>query len=372
MAHITPFKAVVPQMEQIEKPESFFKQVKDDFQGLMKKGLFRQEEEEVFFLHRVQTKFRSYTGLLCCIHIEDYINGHIKKHENTISAKEDRTHGLFQQRGGLIKPVLLTYPNLMEIDSLTNRLTFSIKPMMEFAYDDEYHTFWRIDQPEYKDRYKELFAEKVENTYIADGHHRIHTAMNQYVQKRLENPQATGNEPWNWLMVGLFPTSEIEIHNYNRLLTHLGGLSKVDFLKKLEKSFIVEHSFRSVKPETPQHMGLYLRGDWYKLVVRPEFMEGRNDLRERLDVTLFNEAVLRDTLGVEDVRRYEGISYQEGPKGTQGLIEAVDNRSAAAAFNLYPLPYEYMIDISNADGVLPPKSTWFFPRLRSGFVAQLF
>lgn len=372
MANLSPFRAALPQLNRIKSTTSFFKDVKNDFRGYMERGFYRQDDHESFYIHRVRTKFRSYTGFVAFTDVNDYIKNKVKKHENTIKTKEDHVSGLYAARQALIKPVLLTYPNVMEIDTLTNRLTFSLKPMMEFNYEDEHHTFWRVDQPEYIEQYRELFKKKVKASYIADGHHRSHTSIQNYENSRRENPNHNGTEPYNFVFTEYFPVSELEVHNYNRLLTTLNGMPPQEFLRRLQTVFIVEASDKAVKPVMPLHLGLYLVGEWYNLTVRPEYLEGHTTLAERLDVQIFNEAILQDILGVVDARLYPGIAYLEGPKGTSALVKAVDEGDAVAAFNLYPMPLEHLVTLAKENAVLPPKSTWFFPRLRSGFMAQLF
>jgi uncharacterized protein (DUF1015 family) len=372
MALLSPYRAALPLLSKIKSPNSFFRDVKVDFRSFLQKGFYEQDEQPAFYIHRVQTKYRSYTGFNAYIHLDDYREGRIRKHEHTIRAKEDQVMELYEERKALIKPVMLTYPNVLEIDALTNRITFSLKPALEFDFDDERHTIWRIDQPEYLETYARLFAEKVPLTYIADGHHRSETSLQYCAFKQQHNPGHTGQEAYNFLLAELYPASEIEIHNYNRLLETLNGLSGQQFLERLSEVYDIEATSKSYKPATPHNMGMYLFGQWYRLTVKPAYLQERPAVRDRLDVAIFNQVVLRGILGVEDVRTYPKIKYQEGPKGTVALIEMVDEGDATVAFNLYPVALEDMIAIAREDGVLPPKSTWFFPRLRSGFTVQLF
>jgi uncharacterized protein (DUF1015 family) len=372
MASISPYRAALPLLTKIKSPNSFFRDVKEDFRQFWQKGFYEQDKQPAFYIHRMQTKYRSYTGFNAYIHLDDYREERIRRHEHTIRAKEEQALELYHDRRALIKPVLLTYPNVLEIDALTNRITFSLKPTLEFDYEDEHHTYWRIDQPEYLERYAQLFAEKVPLTFIADGHHRCETSLLYCDLQKNANPGHTGQEAYNFLSAELFPASEIEIHNYNRLLESLNGLTAQQFLERLSEAYEIEPTGKSYKPATPHHLGMYLFGQWYRLSVRPEYLEQLPSLRERLDVAIFNQVVLKGILGVDDVRNYPKIKYQEGPKGTTALIESVDDGDATVAFNLYPVALEDMIAIAIEDGVLPPKSTWFFPRLRSGFTVQLF
>jgi uncharacterized protein (DUF1015 family) len=372
MARIEPFVATVPVLEKISQPNDFFRDVKTEFRKFVKKGFYKTDAHEAFWIHRVQTKYRSYTGIVVYIHIEEYLSGAIRRHEHTIRAKEDKVQEIYEERQGLIKPVLLTYPNVMDIDALTNRLTFSLKPAYEFDFNDEHHTYWRIDQPVYVEHYKLAFRNKLPFTYIADGHHRSHTSAELYKRMKTENPTHHGNEPYNYLLAELFPVSEIEIHNYNRILTSLNGVDHETFLSRLEAFFELETSKTSFKPTLPHQIGMYFDKTWYHLTVKPQYLVKLDGIVDRLDVQIFNETVLRQALGIHDVRTYSGIEYMEGPRGTHELVGVVDNGDAIASFNLHPLALEDMVRIADQGGVLPPKSTWFFPRLRNGFIAQLF
>lgn len=370
MSNLSPFCPALPRMTMIPNPSSFFANVKSDFQSFYKSGYYYVEKTPGYYIHRVQTKFRSYTGIVAFISIEDYLSGNIVKHEHTINEKENKTNELFEKRKSLIKPVLLTYPNVMEIDALTNRLTFSIKPSLEFDIDTEHHTFWHIDQPHLIERYTQLFKEKVAKTYIADGHHRTSTTARKYLAAK-ETGVPEEQNPSKHLFVELFAVSEIEIHNYNRLLVKLEGHTGKSFLEKLTQSFLVEKAGKSVKPDNTHIFGMYLNKNWYKLTVKPEIIKSMPDAFSLLDAQLFNQLIMKEILGVEDIRHYPNIDYLEGPKGTGELTSKVDKKQAMAAFNLFPLPIEDMIAISDQGGVLPPKSTYFFPRSKSGVMAQL-
>lgn len=280
MAQLSPYRATLPLLSKIKSPSSFFRDVKSDFRAFFQKGFYEQDTEPAYYVHRVQTKFRSYTGFNAFIHLEDYRSGRILKHEHTIRTKEEQVFGLYEARQALIKPVMLTYPNVLEIDALTNRLTFSLKPTLEFDFDDEHHTYWRIEQPEYLAAYSQLFADKVPFTYIADGHHRSETSLQFYERSKANNPNHTGNEPYNYLLAELFPASEIEIHNYNRMLESLNNLSGQHFLDRLSEFYLVEATTKSYKPPTPHNLGMYLFGQWYRLTVRPEYLEHRDSDRK--------------------------------------------------------------------------------------------
>lgn len=373
MAIISTFSPAVPRVSMIQSSSSFFDKAKEAFVKALNDGFYSKEEDQAFYLHRIQTKFRSYTGFVSLVDLEDYAQGRIIKHEHTIEAKAIKTLELYRERAALIKPVLLTYPNVFEIDALINRLTFSIKPLCEFDYqNDEHHTFWRISQPEHIERFTALFEQKVPKLYIADGHHRCETSLLYRNKITKENPNLPKDSPFNFLFVEMYSVSEIEVHNYNRYIKNLNGLRASQFIKLLENDFIVTPSSSSVKPSTEHKIGMYLEEKWYALEVKLEVLAELKTLKSRLDVQIFNELILLKILKVENVRTWEDIGYIEGPEGTQGLCDVIDSGEAIVGFNLYPLPIEDLFKLAESNEVLPPKSTWFLPRLRSALMAHLF
>lgn len=374
MARIAPFKATLPDLSGITSNDSFFSVVKHEFSSFVEEGLYYENAVPAVYIYRIATLKRSYTGLLVVTHVEDYISGVIKRHENTLAEKEATMLSRFHSHKALIKPLLFTYPNVLDIDALINRLTISSPPSQTFSYQHERHTLWQIDEPVHIEMLQGLFAQKVPYAYIADGHHRAKTAEVLYLENKANNPNHTGDEPYNYVLSAYFPASEIEIHNFNRTLSSLKGLSIDEFLEKINHYYQIIPSSVAVTPITKYQVGMYLDSNWYELQLRPEF-QGKSDevsTRERLDVDIFNKRVLQEILNIQDVRTEPEVRYIEGPKGTTALEKKVNKRKALVGFNLYPAALEDLIKISHEGDTMPPKSTWIEPRMRSGLIVHTY
>lgn len=373
MATIAPFRAALPDLTDIISFDDFFGSAKRKFPLYLSDGIYEQETTEAIYIYRIKRPNRSYTGVLACTNVEDYINGKIKKHENTLAVKEAKMMRLFKERNALIKPILLTYPNELKIDALINRITASTPPSFVIPFQDEEHIFWKIEEKIRIQTLTKMFEELVPTAYICDGHHRARTSEILYTQSKENNPNHTGEEPYNNMLVSYFPASEIEIHNYNRIITDLGTLSYDDFLNELKNIFHVYGTPKAVQPIAKHQLGMYMDKQWYQLVLKEEHIPSEDALtNESLDVYILNRLVLEGILGIDDVREEESIRYLEGPKGAFGLERRVREGKAAVAFNLYPVALEDLIAISDEGGTLPPKSTWIDPRMRNGFIAQLY
>ncbi|MCP4440697.1 MAG: DUF1015 domain-containing protein [Aureispira sp.] len=373
MATIAPFRAALPDLTDIISFDDFFGSAKRKFPLYLSDGIYEQEPNEALYIYRIKRSNRSYTGLLACTSVEDYIGGKIKKHENTLAVKEAKMMRLFKERNALIKPILLTYPNELKIDALINRITASTPPSFVIPFQDEEHIFWKLEEKIRIQTITKMFEELVPTAYICDGHHRAKTSEILYKQSKEGNTHHTGDEPYNNMLVAYFPASEIEIHNYNRILADLGVLTPDGFLEELKRVYHIYGTPKAVQPIAKHQLGLYLDKQWYKLVLKEEFMPtDYTPTNESLDVHLLNKHVLEEILGIHDVREEQSIRYLEGPKGAFALERRVREGKAAAAFNLYPVALEDLITISDEGGTLPPKSTWIDPRMRNGFIAQLY
>ncbi len=370
MANIVPFLPAIPDLLDIVSFDDFFGTAKRKFPIYYRDGYYHQESEPAIFLYRINRQNRSHTGIIACAHVEDYLNGHIKKHEHTLASKELKMRTLFEERNGVIKPILLTYPNVLEIDALINRLTTVTQPSFKIPYQDDEHLFWLIQNPKHIQLFQTLFAQQISDCYICDGHHRTTTAAKLYHEKQSDDPQ----NPYHYIMAAYFAASEIVIHEYNRVLLNLKGLSVSTFLEKLSQYYHLEQKSIAFRPIGRHHMGCYIDKQWYSLSLREAYRPNpaTTAVSECLDVHLFNEYVLKDILGIEDVRMETDVRYLEGTKGPAALERKVDEGKAVAAFNLYPVAIEDLISISDVQGTLPPKSTFVEPRMRNGFIAQLY
>ena len=373
MASIYPFRAALPDLSDIISFDDFFGGAKRKFPLYLADGMYSQTPEPIMMIYRIKRPHRSHTGLIACAGVEDALQNRIKKHEHTLAAKADKMLSLIEERGALIKPVLLTYPNAMPIDAYINRYTITQAPSFVIPFEDEEHIFWMLTDPEQLKIVQGLFAEHVPGAYVCDGHHRIQSCETMYLKNKAANPIHNGTEPYNYFLATYLAASEIEIHNYNRLLVSLKGHTPEAFLQKLSQYHLIAPAGRPVRPMQKHQMGLFLGKQWYSLKLRPEFEPSADtDIRQALDVTLLNRYVFQEILGIEDVRTEMEIKYLEGTKGMDELEFKVKDGKAVAGFNLYPVGLEDLIAISDLQGTLPPKSTYIEPRMRNAFLAQLY
>lgn len=370
MADIAAFRPAIPDLNDIVSFDDFFGTAKRKFPIYLSDGYYQVREEEAIFIYRIVRQGISHTGIIACASIKDYIEGNIKKHEHTLTSKEEQMKSLFEERNGVIKPILLTYPNVLEIDAFINRITVAMPFSFKIPFEDEEHVFWLINQKVHVEQFRELFQKHVPACYICDGHHRATTAERLYE----EHYDGTPDNPYNYIMAAYFPASDIIIHNYNRILTSLKGLEVADFLERMNSIFHIHEQNIAFRPFGRHQMGMYLENRWYKLELREAYIPNPHttSVEECLDVHLFNKYVLQHILGIEDVRTEAEVKYVEGVKGPAALERKVDEEKAVAAFNLYPVALEDLIAISNQNGTMPPKSTYIEPRMRNGFIAQLY
>ena len=373
MATISPFRAALPDLTDIISFDDFFGSAKRRFPLYVSDGIYTQNPQRSFYIYRIKRPHRSHTGLLACTDVRDYLNGTIKRHENTLAAKEAKMLRLFEERQAMIKPILLTYPNVLKIDALINRITTSSAPTFHIPFQEEEHVFWQIDDPLRIDTLKKAFEAQVHETYICDGHHRAKTSDILYRRYSQDDQLPSDKTEFQHMLVAYFPASEIEIHNYNRVVANLGQLTEAAFLERLGAYYHIDRTDKCHTPIQRYHMGMFLGKDWYRLELLPKWRpKPDTPTSETLDVHFLNQYVLREILGIEDIRTEPDIKYLEGPKGAFGLERRVKEGRAQVGFNLYPVALEDLIKISDEQGTLPPKSTWIEPRMRNGFIAHFY
>ena len=335
-------------------------------------GVLVQDEKPMFYIYRQIMSGRVQTGLVATVSVDEYLNNKIKKHEYTREAKEIDRINHFDVCDANTEPIFLTYREQGEIRQLLNDFIKHNKPQAAFISEDEIsHYVWAISSDDLIRRIGELFRE-VPALYIADGHHRSASAAKVALKRREQYPDAGPEAEFNYFLAVIFPDEDLFIMDYNRVVKDLNGLSAAEFLRALHAKFTVKkHSAEQpFRPQTKGQFGMYLDGSWYELRARPELYQGK-DLVDSLDASVLQQNVLAPILGIEDPRTDERIDFVGGIRGLGELADRVD-AGQAVAFALYPTTMDELLDIADAELIMPPKSTWFEPKLRSGlFVHKL-
>lgn len=348
-----------------EHSQEVYDQAVKNFKSWQEKGWLVQDSKPCYYIYAQTMNGKTQYGLVLCAHTDDYSEGKIKKHELTRKDKEDDRMVHVRIQNANIEPVFFSYPDNAEIDAIVRKYTAG-KPEYDFTAEDGFgHHFWVIDDDDTVRRITEIFKD-IPAFYVADGHHRTAAAARVGAEKRTGNPDHTGNEEYNYFMAVAFPESQLTIIDYNRVVKDLNGLTAEEFLKALEEDFIVEKKGKKIcKPEHLHNFSMYLGGEWYSLEAR----EGRYDDSDPigvLDVTILSNLVLDKILGIKDLRTDKRIDFVGGIRGLGELSKRVDSGEMAVAFALYPVSMKQIVDIADSGNIMPPKTTWFEPKLRSG------
>ena len=335
---------------------------KEMFEDEVKKGIYEEINNDYYYIYELTMDGRSQTGIVATASIDDYQNNIIKKHENTRADKElDRINHV-DVMSAQTGPIFLAY---RENKTITNEINKTKKnaPLFDFTSNDGIrHTVWVIDNIDSINTIKDAFA-KINELYIADGHHRCASACKVGLKRREEHPNYTGEEEFNYFLSVLFPDEQLMIMDYNRVVKDLNGLSSKEFLDKLSTMFDIEEKTTTYKPEAKATFGLYLDNKWYKLKAKKELLS--NDPVKGLDVSILQDNVLGPILGIKDPKTDKRIDFVGGIRG----LKELEKRCAAdmkIAFSMYPTSIKELFDVADAKLLMPPKSTWFEPKLRSG------
>ena len=347
----------------------------ENFRSWQEKGWLVQDDRPYYYIYAQTMDGRTQYGLVVCAHTEDYTEGKIKKHELTRKEKEDDRMIHVRIQDANIEPVFFSYPDNEDVASIMKKYIVR-EPEYDFVADDGFgHRFWVIDSEDDITRITEIFKD-IPAFYVADGHHRTAAAARVGAEKRSQNPGHTGEEEYNWFMAVAFPESQLKIIDYNRVVKDLNGLSPEEFLSRIGQDFTVttlgDRTKSSGKPGheacRPTHLhnfSMYLAGSWYSLEAKP----GRYDDSDPigvLDVTVLSNLVLDKILGIKDLRTDKRIDFVGGIRGLDELARRVDSGEMAVAFALYPVSMKQLVDIADSGNIMPPKTTWFEPKLRSG------
>lgn len=350
--------------------EKVYLKGKENLDRMIKEGLLIQDEKPCFYLYRLIMDDIDEVGIVAGASIEDYENDIIKKHEHTRAKKEADRIKHVETLNANTGPVFLTYKAQKEMDNLTEKLMENT-PLYDFeAEDGVRHIFWKIDDKATIEKIEKIFAD-IEYLYVADGHHRSASGTKVGQKKRANNPNHTGEEPYNYFLSVIFPHNQLYIMDYNRVVKDLNDMPKTEFLGKIKYKFIVEEysDTNAYKPETKHTFGMYLDGKWYKLVAKSGSFDEKNPV-DSLDVSILQNNLLTPILGIGNPREDTRIDFVGGIRGLKELSKRVD-AGEAVAFSMYPTSIEELMAIADAGKVMPPKSTWFEPKLRSGIIAHL-
>jgi len=333
----------------------------ENLNRFIKNDILKREQEKAVYIYRLIWKGRSQTGLFTCVSVQDYDEEIILKHELTRPDKEDdRTRHILTQSAHA-EPVMMTYRDDQNIDKLVEEVQENQEPIFDFTADDHVqHTVWRADQ--FSD-FVDAFVD-IDHLYIADGHHRCKSASRVAEEKRLKNENHTGGEEYNFFPAVLFPMSQMEILPYNRIVYEIPD----NFLEEMQKRVSI-HEDADPVPEQKGDLSIYLDGEWFGL--RLPIAENPDSVQQ-LDAHRLQSFILKPLLGINDPRRDENISFVGGIRGTDELERLVDSGEAAAAFSMYPTSIDELVDVSDEGLLMPPKSTWFEPKLRSGLLVHTF
>lgn len=353
-----------------EHDERVYTKARENFDLFQEKGWLVEDAKENYYVYAQTMNGKTQYGLVVGAWVEDYMNGVIKKHELTRRDKEEDRMKHVRVNNANLEPVFFAYPDNAELDAIVARYT-NAAPIYDFVADiDGFgHKFWIIDQEADIKRITEIFA-GFEALYIADGHHRSAAAALVGAEKAKNNPNHKGDEEYNYFMAVCFPANQLTVIDYNRVVKDLNGLSEADFLKALEKNFIVEKKGADIyKPAKLHNFALYLGGTWYSLTAKPGTYND-NDPIGVLDVTISSNLILDEILGIKDLRSDKRIDFVGGIRGLGELKKRVDSGEMKVALALYPVTMKQIMDIADTGNIMPPKTTWFEPKLRSGIVVH--
>ena len=362
----------------IIKPEIDFKPIIDEhskeaydkavenFKLWQERGWLVQDTKEMYYVYAQTMEGRTQYGLVVGANVDDYLNGKIKKHELTRRDKEEDRMIHVRIQNANVEPVFFAYPDNSEINKIVADIVKSKAPEYDYVAEDGFgHHFWVIDNDSINNRITEIFA-TIPAFYVADGHHRTAAAALVGQEKMKANPNHTGEEEYNYFLATVFPESHLKIIDYNRVVKDLNGMNPAQLLDALKEDFTIEAKEAQIyKPTALHNFALYLEGCWYSLTAKA----GRyndNDPIGVLDVTILSNLILDKVLGIKDLRTDKRIDFVGGIRGLGELKKRVDSGEMAAAFALYPVSMKQLIDIADTGNIMPPKTTWFEPKLRSG------
>lgn len=351
-----------------EHAQAVYDKAVENFKLWQERGWLVQDPKEMYYIYAQTMDGRTQYGLVAAANVDDYMSGKIKKHELTRKDKEDDRMIHVRIQDANIEPVFFAYPDVDEMNKIVADWVAAHAPEYDFVAPDGFgHTFWAITDDAVNARITEIFK-NVPAMYVADGHHRTAAAARVGAEKRAQNPNHTGDEEYNYFLAVIFPESQLHVIDYNRVVRDLNGLTPDEFLAKLSESFdVTDMGTEIYKPTKLHNFGMYLNGHWYSLTAKAGTYNDSDPIGV-LDVTVLSNLVFDKILNLGDLRTSKRIDFVGGIRGLSELQKRVDSGEMAAAFALYPVTMRQIIDIADTGNIMPPKTTWFEPKLRSGLV----
>ncbi len=352
--------------------EQVYAAARDNFWSFLEQNVFLKDHKACFYLYRLIMGDVNQVGLVCGSSIDDYQNGVIKKHEFTRPVKEEDRIKHISTTGIHAGPVFCAYRKNESMDALSSRL-MEAEPAVDFSSEDGVqHSLWVIDGDEDIKQIVKLFENEISETYIADGHHRAASTSKVGFQEREQHSKVEGDEPFNYFLTVLFPHDQVNCIDYNRVVKDLNGHSKQEFLDLVAEKFeINSEGQQSFKPTKARIFGMYISGEWYSLSAKREY-HNLEDAVGSLDISILHDQLLYPILGIKDQRTDDRIDFIGGIRGMKELESRVDSGEMQIAFSIFPVSLDQLFSVADSGEVMPPKSTWFEPKLRSGMVVHAF
>ncbi len=366
--HVNKPEIDLPESVDIHSPEVYEK-ARDNFNKMVEDGVFIQEDKPAFYIYAQTMWGKTQYGLVGAAAVEDYMNNIIKKHELTRPDKEEDRMNHVRVANINAGPVFFAYKDNDNIDKIVADVVAKAPEYDFTSEDDVRHQMWVIKDADIVAEIERIFKDEVEYIYVADGHHRTAAAALVGAERKAANPNHTGDEEYNFFLSVNFPASQLTIIDYNRVVKDLNGASEEEFMTKIKESFDVEKCEGECKPSKLHEFAMYLGGSWYKLTAK-EGTYDESDPVGVLDVTILTKQVLEPHLNIMDLRRSDRIDFVGGIRGLGELSKRVDSGEMKVAFALYPVSMNQLMDIADNNMIMPPKVTWFEPKLRSGMIVH--
>ena len=366
---IFPFQAIYPEFKLVASTDSFIKSVKSQFEKYRSNGFFKRSAQEAFYIHEIVQEGKTYRGLIAAVDIEEYISEKILIHEKTIASKEQITMELILDRNAMIKPILVAFDNIKSIDQIFETAVNTLKPFYQTTFEGSgvNHVFYRLSDIRTIEKITKAFS-KIPEAYIADGHHRRQTVINLLKAGQIGDV----NSKRQTLLTALFPFSDLDIHDFNRIADVFDICSPTHFIIRLTKFFKIKNLKKPTVPESKFEIIAYFNGEWISLKWKKSILKNHKSKPVLLDAELLDIYVFKEILGILDISQTTRVKYVEGVKQQSDVVNQINADFKKVAFFIYPVQKEELKKVAKNKLSLPPKSTWFEPRLKNGLIASEF